>query len=533
MPSLWRRAAAAILPVLVLFNAPNARAETSLWVETPGVMIMPDRAAGTVKAIATTGFGNATSVAQLALRSDQPGPFSFEWTELKGAAGKVIAKSDISLFRAADIEVAKTSHENRSKDPLRGRPLGMFPDALVPLIGRDGSNVANTIKPEKDKTTAFWVDILVPAATPAGQYTGGITLKSGDAALQIPVKVIVYNAGIPADSTIPSLYNLRDHPHVRANIENYVAETMAHRLQPTNYHYADLQPDFIDKYNPNGKGFASVYFWDTQPSAKIADNLKRITAHLKEKKLFENSFLQLKDEPGPQEIPGLIEVAKAVLRNFPEWKGKIVDTLSSKEGTELDSYVTFHVKPPSLYGPWSWTKHDGREEWDKRRADGQQLWFYISNSQGTPYPTFDIDTPNLAFEPRVMPWAWWFEKATGHLYWDLMFEPKWKLNPGFPPGDGQLMFPGDFTLPGAPAWAQIKDLKGPVVSRRMKSFRQGLEEWELLRIAEKKFGREKIQPIVAKVYTCMGQKDPAAASWSYDEAAWDKARVAVLDLFGQ
>jgi hypothetical protein len=317
---------------------------------------------------------------------------------------------------------------------------------------------------------------------------------------------------------------------------------MAHRLQPTNYHYIDMRPETMDRYNPNGRGFVSVMYADTtKPSPErerqVVDNLKKIAAHLKEKKLFERSFLQLKDEPDVNDIPGMIEFAKVILREVPEWKGKLADTLSREEGTELDELVTHHVRPLALYGSWSWRKMGRREEWDKRRAAGQQLWFYVSNNQGTPWPTFDVNTPNLAFEPRVMAWAWWFEKTYGHLYWDLMFNPAWKLNPRFPPGDGQLIYPGDFSLPGAPSWVLIKDIKGPVISRRMKVFRQGLQEWELLKMAEKKVGYEKVQPIVAPIYTCMGKAgsgrqgyDPANPMWSYDEASWDKARAAVIHL---
>jgi hypothetical protein len=512
----------------------RAQAAPALWVETPGTMILSDRAPGTAKEIALTGVRNEVVAAQLGLRSAQDGakPCSFEWTALKGSGGKEIAKDNVILFRAADINVANLSKENKSKDPARARPQGQFPDALVPLVLRDGTNVANAVKLEKDKTLSFWVDIRVPVGTPAGDYTGGITLKSEGPAVTIPVKLTVVNAEIPADSSIPSLYNLRlDSPNASKNVDSYVAEAMAHRLQPSNYHYMDMPQNVVDRFNPNSKGFVSVYVSDTAPlSQDKIDHLKKITAHLKERELFERSYLQLKDEPRPDAFPGMIAVAKQILEVVPEWKGKFLDTLSSKEGTELDQLITCHVKPLRNYGPWSWTPYDGREQWDQRRAKGQQLWFYVSNNQGTPYPTFDVDTPTVAFEPRVMAWAWWYEKAVGHLYWDLMTVPGWKLNPRFPPGDGQLMYPGDLSLPGAPEWALVKDIKGPVISRRMKIFRQGLQEWELFKVAEKKVGRDKVQAIVGGVYTCMGTKDAATPAWSYDEAAWDKARAAVLQL---
>jgi hypothetical protein len=516
----------------------------ALWVETYGTMIMPDRAEGKTKEIVLTGARNEYVSAQLALRTGQDveKPFTFEWTALAGADGKSIAKDKVELFRAADIEVNHPSGENKAKDPPRARPLGLFPDALVPLYLADGTNVANSIKPEKDKTLSFWVDIFIPAGTPPGPYAGSITLQTDGGALTVPVKVNVADVEIPADASIPSMYNLRTWPHVTANLDNYVAEIMAHRLQPSNYRYVETAPQIMDRYNPNGKGFVSVMLGDTtkptpEREKQVVATLKTITAHLKEKKLFEHSYIQLKDEPDVAEIPGMIEFAKMILRELPEWKGKLADTLSRKEGTELDELVTCHVRPLRCYGAWSWGKWQGREDWDKRRAAGQQLWFYVSNNQGTPWPTFDVDTPNVAFEPRVMAWAWWFEKAEGHLYWDLMFNPAWKLNPRFPPGDGQLLYPGDFTMPGAPSWVLVKDIKGPVISRRMKVFRQGIQEWEMLRMAEKKAGYDKVKAIVAPIYTCMGKNgpaenvyDPAHPMWSYEEASWDKARAEVIQL---
>jgi len=520
-------------------SAAGTGGPTALWVETCGTMILPDRAEGGTKEMVLTGVRNEYVCAQLALRTDEDvrNPFSFEWTPLVGPGGRQIAGNNVVLFRAADIEVDHGSRDNRAKDPARSRPLGMFPDALVPLVLPDGTNVANSIRPPKDKTLSFWVDIFIPAGTPPGRYAGTITLKTDGAPVNVPVKVNVVNVQIPADSTIPSMYNLRTWPHVQTNLDRYVAEVMAHRLQPTNYHYYDMRPDVLDRYNPNGKGFVSVMVADTKkPSPErekqLIATLRTITAHLKERRLFEHSYIQLKDEPGLDDIPGMIEVAKVILRELPEWKGKLADTLSRKEGTELDELVTCHVRPLALYGSWSWRKMDGRTEWDKRRAAGQQLWFYVSNNQGSPYPTFDVNTPNLAFEPRVMCWAWWFEKAAGHLYWDLMFTPAWKLNPRFPPGDGELMYPGDFSVPGAPDWVLVKDLHRPVISRRMKIFRQGLQEWELLRMAEKRFGYDRVKSIVEPIYTCMGTKDydPARPMWSYSEADWDKARQEVIDL---
>lgn len=532
--------------------AANACGGTALWVESSGVMILPDRAPGSVKAIERAGVRNEFVTAQLGLRSDEAAEkaLSFDWTALKGPGGE-IAREHVALFRGAEIVADHGQKIDAAKDKARARAFGPFPDALVPLVARDGTNVANRIVPEAGKTIPFWVDLFIPAGTPAGEYRGAIALKSGEAEVgSVPVRITVYDLEIPADSTIPSLFNLRLHKHVADNLDAYVAEAMRHRIQPTNYHFADTALDphrgwaVMDRYNPQGKGFVNVYYWQSGPlppekAKPLLDGLRAVTAHLKERGLFERSFLHLADEPGEKAIPGMVEFVKLVLQELPEWRGKIADTLN-REGTELGPLVTHHIRALACYGPWySQAKRpfDGREEWDKRRAAGQQLWFYLSCNQGVPYPTFDVHTLNLAWEPRVLGWAYWYEKAYGHLYWDLMFEPKWQLNRKFPPGDGQLMYPGDFSLPGTPGWVAVKDLKGPVVSRRLKHQREGLEEWELLKLAEQKAGRAKVQAIVDRVYTCLGKRtwapdayDPAKPMWSYEEGEWDKARRDVIEL---
>ena len=551
MSSRWLKGP--LLAMAVVLASPGVVfAKTQVWVESSGVMILPDRPPGTLKSIERTGVRNEYVTAQIALRADADAtaPLSFEWTALTSANHGEIAKANVMLYRAADIVVDHGTKVGEERDKARHRRMGAFPDALVPLVKPDGTNVANAIKAEKDKTLSFWVDVFIPEKTIPGAYSGKIELKSGAATLAtIPVNVKVLALTIPADSSIPSLFNLRTHPHVVANLDAYVAETLRHRISPTNYHYMDLveRRDFgfavMDRYSPDGRGDVNVYLWETRPltperSKQIVDQLHRIAAHLKERKVFERSFIYLKDEPDRREIEGIIPVVKLILKEAPEWKGKLLCTLN-KEGTELDGLLTHHVRALKVYGPWyvQVNPPGGREAWDQRRARGEQLWFYVSNAQGWPFPTFDVQTVSTAWEPRVLPWAYWYEKAYGHLYWDLMFTHAWKLNPRFPPGDGQLLYPGDFTMEGAPDWVQVKDLKGPVISRRMKHQREGLEEWELLKMAEKKVGREKVRAVVDKVYTCMGRRtwapdpyNPAKPDWSYDESAWDNARDEVIKL---
>ncbi|MBE7464664.1 MAG: DUF4091 domain-containing protein [Planctomycetes bacterium] len=538
--------------LVAAWAAHSVRAEVSFWPESSGEMILPDRVKGSEERIVRSGVRGEFVTAQLALRVDAipQADLSLEWTALKGPGGTELAKEHLAFYRAAEIVVDHGTQVDEAKDPHRVRKLGAFPDALVPLKLADGTNVANAVRPEPQKTIAFWLDLYIPADTKPGAYSGRVELREGDKALvAVPIVLTVLDAAIPADSTIPSLYNLRAHPHVKANIDAYAREMQRHRIQATSYHYlalagrADFGLEFLDRFNPDGKGWVSVYVPDAvKPTPdrekELADQLKRIAAHLKEKKLFEKSFVYLKDEPDESAIQGALETAKIVLREVTEWKGKLLCTLN-RDGSVLEEVLTHYSRALKVYGPWYAQNKlpRGREEWDRARAEGKELWFYVSNAQGWPYFTFDIQTVKTAWEPRVMGWAWWYEKAYGHLYWDLMYVNGWKSHPKFPPGDGQLIYPGDLSMPGAPEFSSIKDLKMPVVSRRLKLLREGLEEWELLKLAEAKAGRAKVQAIVDKVYTAMGRRtwapeayDPKKPMWSYEEAAWDRAREEIIAL---
>ncbi len=201
-------------------------AAPSLWVETTGTMILSNRMEGAKKEIELSGAKNECVSIQLALRSSQEAvkPWAFEWTSLKRTGGIEIAKSNVELFRAWDIDVNHGSKENRSKDPIRARPLGLFPDALIPLYTADGVNIANAIQPAKDCTASFWVDITIPAGIQPGLYSGSITLKTDDAPLVIPVKLTVANVEIPAETTIPSMYNLREGAEACGQVLRHVCQ---------------------------------------------------------------------------------------------------------------------------------------------------------------------------------------------------------------------------------------------------------------------------------------------------------------------
>jgi hypothetical protein len=87
----------------------------------------------------------------------------------------------------------------------------------------------------------------------------------------------------------------------------------------------------------------------------------------------------------------------------------------------------------------------GRAEWPGQFALGIRFWFYESNAQGAPYPTFATNTL-LGMEPQMMMWGAWYEQATGFLMWDTTAwdtSDPWGPNVSYgKTGDGVLIYPG-------------------------------------------------------------------------------------------
>jgi hypothetical protein len=108
-------------------------------------MIMPDRPAGKDQSIQRSGVRNEYVTAQIGLRADDvpAAPLSFQWTDLTGPAGATIAKSSITLFRAADIKVDHDTAIVRGVERLTGAPveatdLRAGSSLLCAALGADG-----------------------------------------------------------------------------------------------------------------------------------------------------------------------------------------------------------------------------------------------------------------------------------------------------------------------------------------------------------------------------------------------------------
>jgi hypothetical protein len=201
-----------------------------------------------------------------------------------------------------------------------------------------------------------------------------------------------------------------------------------------------------------------------------------------------------------------------------------------------------------MYEDWFYTQNSpGRAKYAERFGLGEKLWFYVCNATRPPYAGYDIDT-EIGYEPRIAKWGTWYEQASGFLYWHTNYwigDDPWNVwrdparfgEKSARNGDGLLIYPGDHDGKaggkGSPPGVSIK---GPVVSYRLKQIRDGLEDWELFRLAEGLGAGEFARREVGRAYRRFGtifdencaKSPPYYCSdnqpWTLDEAVLFSAR---------
>jgi hypothetical protein len=134
------------------------------------------------------------------------------------------------------------------------------------------------------------------------------------------------------------------------------------------------------------------------------------------------------------------------------------------------------------------------------------------------WPGYEIDRPSAA--ARAVSWLAWREQVAGELYFDMIYG--WRGDPWRDPrafagnGDGTLLYPG---LPGR--WGGKRPF--PVESIRLKVIRDGLEDLEMLRLADAAGLRAEAERIARRVA-------PSLRGFARDPDAWLAARRELGEL---
>ena len=259
---------------------------------------------------------------------------------------------------------------------------------------------------------------------------------------------------------------------------------------------------------------AGVYRYITKLSDFEA-YVKQVVAHLDRKGLLGKTYI-CSDEPADSDLFGR---SLAVLRGIePRLKFRVAANHREFMETFFDEVADW---VPYIDAAAADDILDARIAERVRRAGGRFFWYVCC---GPEYPNNFLRSPLL--ESRLIPWLTRAFNFDGFLRWAYCCFPSDPWNRPhfrFPAGDMGFVYPGAHG--------------GPVLSPRYEALRAGIQDYELLRLAEKKGKKEAVAKAIRKVVKARdlrafqpGRATPPEKLYTLKDADVAAARKLVLDF---
>ncbi len=430
-------------------------------------------------------------------------------------------------------------------DPVRlaGTPPALYPDPLYPVCETQTHphhyNPDHSAALFNGRTQALWLTVRIPSATPPGVYTGEIriTIAYYGNVVRLPVKLTVYPAQLPAARTCgienwfvlssvvrqhecawfserfwqlteAYLRNLADHRQTHivvpmyeliavgvdadgeitldwTQFDRFVTLALAAGLDTlvgnhlATYTYDRRYACAVHTFRAvDGTARYELHEGRTRPAQRwLAWFLPRLRAHLATRNWLTRWWQHIRDEPcGVREDYEAIYAA--MRRHAPEFR--TIEALHGPIVGACDCWV------PQL-GAWG----ENLSFFQERRRAGDQVWTYVCCGPTGRYANRFIDQHSVL--PRLLFWIMARYGASGYLHWGY----NWADMPipeidttGFLPAQGPVQS-GDVCVvyPGP---------HGPHDSIRWEMQREGIQDYELLRLVEARHPR-RAQAIAARL----------------------------------
>jgi hypothetical protein len=478
-----------------------------------------------------------------------------EVSNLKNSRGGEIPKSSVTIYFERYLDLPQPSSVEGA--------AGEWPDPLIPRIDRYAKEKRNAFpfNLTSGRNQPIWIEVYVPPQTAPGNYEGDVAVQiNGKTEANIPLRLKVWNFTLPSTSSFPTTFGFNGVTAVRQHLGKYTNDadvdhfTAAYRkaalwhrislhggsMRPPRFTFdgnqinvdwrdsdAELAPFMDGKAILPGEPLygakATTVGMRTPPSLKTDDQKilywKALATYFRERGWFSRLFNYLLDEPKPENFADVLHEAQLVHKADKEIRNLVTAPLHRDWSGAIDIWTPlincFELKPGSQGFCDPMVSRSGYEQEIARGAD---LWWYQScashgcNIIGGEYyrgwPSYMIDAGGVA--NRIMPWIAWKYDIRGELYYNIdeMFsrgKDAWNdvyLFGGN--GDGTLVYPG-----------RAKTIGGntdiPIESIRLKLIREGLEDYEYLKLlarhADAPTVKSFVNMLVTNTYTF--EKDPA------------------------
>ncbi|HEY3451192.1 MAG TPA: glycoside hydrolase domain-containing protein [Myxococcales bacterium] len=529
-------------------------ASPSVYVQHATAKIRPADSPGSATTAVIKAARNEFEAFQVAVHGGSAGLTGVQASApvLVGPGGAAIPAANVRLYREALITTRYASTQDVS--------TGAWPDALVPDVDETANEKRNAFPFDvpANETRAVWVEVLVPPDAPAGGYSGSLTVSGGGGfSATVPVALTVWPFTLPSTASLASTFGQGwdglcqgywggysasqcGDSGVERTHQQLAAFMLDHRLSvdlvytgPARSGSAYDWSSWDAKYGPYFDGTAPTrlagakqtlirYVWDSQQASYSA-----WASHFKAQGWFDRTFDYTCDEPPATCAWADINTrANLIYGADPEFRTLVTTTVQQAQQQGVLGSIDIlapvinemHDKSGTFGG-------DQRSKYDAfLTTPGKKLLWYQScmsegcssgsgskgyDSYSTGWATLMIDAP--ALRNRAQEWLSFLYGIEGELYWETTFA----FNDGNDPwtnqwyfggnGDGTLFYPGKTSKIGGTTPV-------PVASIRLKMLREGMEDYEYLKLVsdlgDAAFARSQAQKVATTPYSIAS--DPAA-----------------------
>ncbi|HZS40413.1 MAG TPA: sugar-binding protein [Polyangia bacterium] len=484
---------------------------------------------------------------------------------LTGPSGAQLPASGVRLYRVDLYHVEYASNAEGA--------AGEWPDPLVPDVDAYFGEQRNAFPFDvpAGESRAIWVELYVPPGTPAGMYSGAVTVQaSGVAPASVSVSLRVRGFDLPSTATLKSAFGFSVDMACRAHrgvqwcnsdadaepwIKAYGRAALDHRISFWNPYYVFPSSGDFSYFDTvpgaliggtmstlmSGASMTTTAVGTTNPSGMAA-----AASHFAAKG-WKGLFQYTCDEPPAtcafSDIPVRAQAAhNAGVRTLVTTNYDNLVQYGLLDAVDIVVPVIDQMQPPS-----SADASDARADYDAflQRGPSKEIWIYQSCDQHgchaagscdasqasdpqVGWPSYMVDAS--ALQNRAMEWLSYRFRVSGELYYETVqhLDDAWNSHVAGHDafcdfggnGDGALFYPGTPARIGG-----TTDI--PVESQRLKMIREGMEDYEYLHLLDSLGGAAQARAAVDGLF-------PAAFKVTQGSpAALYAARSAIADQIEQ
>ena len=427
-----------------------------------------------------------------------------------------LRRSDGTVFRGS-VKWERQGYVRRSFEAT-GHPMApdervrWLPDPLFP---------AAPMKVRKGSTQGAWVTVKAEPDAAAGLYKGEIAVKAqGKTLARVPVQVRVLPLSLPETFSCPAIHAVwPSHVHGLykergAEMLDRIYDTMLeHRLDPDACGIRWYEPVPVAKLKDwkkrgmrktsaialNVKAKSPSQMWVPDPTVAqtedpgfyedIRDRLKPYIEEVRKAGLIGSIYVYGFDERQDAHFPGIAKFYRRFKEDFPDVPMMTTAFMYRRkaEGRQVQDWTVTDWHCPGM--PF-WRK----SLTDELHALGKEAWWYICCSPV--YPRLNVGNEHPPLDCRLLSWQQYGENCDGVFNWGVnywhrrsltddsdVYLDDWQLSAGMS-GDGLMFYPG---------------MSAPLPTIRLANVRDGVQDYELMKLAEEKAGREKVLEVVRKI----------------------------------